>query len=349
MLLPHTVVNPLARVEIRRFLEKPGEVLVQAGDQVEPFQIVAQAQQPPDFHIVNASRILGLPPKKVRAALKVEVGQQVSAGDVLASRGGLGGRVCRAPFDGLITGYGRGRLLLEAPAEQLQIDALVPGTVVQVWPGRGVLIETQGGYIQAAWGNGKEAFGVLRVVVRRPRHPLRARRLDASAQGAIVVAGSGLDEEALEQAIEMQVQGIILGGVPVSLLPRLQEVDFPIIATEGVGSITMSKAAFKLLNSLDGREAAISGRLESRWNRNRPFVVVPMPSEMGAPINPEVPLEVGSRVRALRRPYLGMSGTVTDMPPGTVSLETGARVHGVFVDFDGDEVFVPYANLELLL
>ncbi len=255
----------------------------------------------------------------------------------------------RAPFEGTITGYGRGRLLLEAEAARHQLQALVPGTVLQVWEGRGVLIETQGAHIQGAWGNGKEAFGVLRLVVRAARHALRAKRLDASAQGAIVVGGSSLDEETIDQAIEMQVRGIIVGGVPPLLIPRLKSLEFPVVVTEGIGTIPMSEATFKLLRSLDGREVSISGQLKTRWNRERPFLLVPMPSEIAAPVNPETPLEVGSKVRGLRWPYLGQSGAVVDLPPGMSILESGARMHGAQVNFDGEDVFVPFPNLEQLL
>ncbi len=349
MFLPYSVVNPLTVVEVARRLPRPGEVLVREGERVEPFQAVAVSDVPPDFCIVNVARDLGLPPKRVKAALRAGVGEEVESGTVLASRGGLGGRVCRAPFEGTITGYGRGRLLLEAETGRLQLTALVPGTVIQVWRGQGVLIETRGGFIQAAWGNDREAFGVLRIVVRAPRHPLRAKRLDASAQGAIVVGGSSLDEETIEQAIEMQVRGLVVGGVPPSLLPRLQELEIPVVATEGVGATPMSEAVFSLLRSLDGREVAVSGRLRTRWNSERPFLLVPMPAETANPINPETPLEVGMRVRALRHPYRGQSGTVTGLPTAMVTLQTGTRLHGAKVDFDGETGLVPFPNLEQLL
>ncbi|MFP4343957.1 MAG: hypothetical protein ACLFU8_04595 [Anaerolineales bacterium] len=349
MILPYSVVNPLTVVEVARRLPRPGEVLVREGERVEPFQVVAESDVPPDFCIVNVARDLGLPPKRVKGALRATVGQEVESGDVLASRGGLGGRVCRAPFQGTITGYGRGRLLLEAETGRLQLTALVPGTVIQVWGGRGVLIETRGGFIQGAWGNDKEAFGVLRIVVRAPRHPLRAKRLDASAQGAVVVGGSGLDEETIEQAIELQVRGIVVGGVPPSLLPRLRDLDFPVIATEGVGATPMSDATFSLLRSLDGREVAVSGRLRTRWNSERPFLLIPTPSQAASAVNPETPLEIGARVRALRLPYLGQSGTVTELPTGMITLQTGARLHGAQVDFDGETGLVPFPNLEQLL
>ncbi len=350
MFIPYSVASPLTTIQVPRRLPLPGKVLKRVGDPVEPMHIVAEAMEPPDFRIVDVARTLNVPAKKLKPYMRVKRGDTVAEGDVIASRGGLMGVVCRAPISGTIVGSGRGRILLEADPNPVRLSALVPGIVVHVWPTEGVLIETVGAFIQAIWGNDREAYGVLRVVVRAPRHPIRPKHIDASVQGAILVGGARIDEETLERAIEMQVRGVIVGGVPVSVIPRAREVDFPILATEGIGSHPMSKALFDLLRSLDGREAAVSGRLRLRWGAERPYIVVPMPAGNARAVDPNTPLEVGSRVRALRSPYYGWSGTVSDIPKGMIQLETGARMPGVQVDFGKNEVgLVPIVNLEHLL
>ncbi len=349
MFLPYSTINPLTLVRVLRRLPQLGDLIVQEGDVVEPLNTIAQTVMPPEFCIINVSRDLSLSAKTVKQSLQVKVGDVVRQGAVLASRGGLSGRVCKAPMAGTITGFGRGRLLLEGQPHLQQLSALVPGRVTQIFPGSGAAIETVGAFIEGAWGNGAESYGTLRVVVRAARHPIRPKHIDSSTQGTIIVGGARLDEEALDQAIEMQVRGIIVGGVPPALMPRLKTVDFPVVATEGVGQIPMSNAAFKMLSSLDGREAAVCGRLKTRWGNERPYIVVPMPSQKGSPVNPETPLGLGVRVRALRAPNLGGSGTISNLPLGLVLLETGARLPGAQVDFDGEVAFVPFANLERLL
>ncbi|MBN1260075.1 MAG: hypothetical protein JXB35_05290 [Anaerolineae bacterium] len=355
MFVPYSIVNPLTRIEITRQLPRPGETLVREGEVVESFQTVAEITGLPEFAIVNVSRDLAIPPKNAKRYLETKVGDTVQGGAILASRGGLGGRVCRAPFEGTITGYGRGRLLLEAPSQPQQLSALVPGTVARVIRGRAVVIETRGAFIQGIWGNGEERYGVLRVLARSARKTLRAKRLDASAQGAIVVGGADLDEDTLDQAIEMQVGGLILGSVQPTLIPRLLTLTFPILVTSGIGKIPMSEATFKLLKSLEGREAAVCAShpelgLSRPGGRNeRPYLVIPMPAQSGMPIDPREPLRVGSRVGALRQPYLGMSGVVKEMPMRTTILETGARVPCAKVEFEGEIVSIPYMNLERLL
>ena len=350
MFIPYSIVNPLTTVRIPRRLPRPGEVLVRLGEAVEPARVVAQTVEPADFCIVDVARELKVPVKKVKGYLKVNRGAAVAEGDVLASRGGLGGQVCRAPIDGAIMGSGRGRLLLEAEPQTIHVAAVVPGQVVEVSATEGVVIEATGAFMQMGWGNGKEAFGVLRVVVRAPRHPIRTKHIDAAAQGAILVGGSHFDEETLEQAIEMQVRGIIVGGVPPSMVPLLETVEFPIVTTEGISTAPMSQAFFDLLRSLDGREVSVCGRMRYRWGTERSYVMVPMPARGATTINPETPLTVGSRVRVLRGPYTGVSGVVSDIPTSLIQLETGARLPGVQIDLGGKEfALVPFVNLERLL
>ncbi|MCD4738082.1 MAG: hypothetical protein K8R89_02330 [Anaerolineae bacterium] len=348
MFLPYSVVNPLTLIAVERRLPRAGEVLVPGGARVESFQLVAKTTARPQFGIVNVARELHLPPKKVKQALKVKVGERVSAGTVLATRGMLGGRVSRAPFDGTITGYGHGRLLLEAPPVEVQLTALMPGRVARVWPEEGVTVQTYGAFIQGVWGNNREGYGVLQLAVRAPHQPLRARRLDASMQGAIVVGGAGLDAESLAQATEMQVGGLIVGGVSPGLLPELAAFDFPILITEGIGEIPISSAIFALLRDLAGRETVLSAHWGARWT-TRPYIAVPMPAESGRVVETETPLAVGSQVRALRAPLRGKTGVISELPADKIELETGARLAGAYVDFDGEVDFVPFSNLERIL
>jgi hypothetical protein len=350
MYTPYAVANPLTTIRIPRLLRLPGEVLVRTGDSVEPTQIVAQAVVPPDFRIVEFARDLDVLAKNANGYLKVKRGQPISEGDVLAARGGLSDRACLAPISGKVIGVGRGRLLLQAEPQIERLNALIPGYVADVQAGVGAVIEAVGGLIQAAWGNDKEAYGLLRMVVRGPDHPIRATHINASSQGAILVGGSTVEAECIEQAAGMQVRGMIVGSIPASLVPQIREASFPILATEGIGTAPMTRVIFDLLHSLDGREAAVSGDMGRRWHEKRPFIVVPMPTQAARPIDVNVPVAVGQRIRVLRGELRGLSGTVSQLLDGLITLETEARLPGAVVTFDGGEqVEVPYVNLERLL
>jgi hypothetical protein len=350
MILRHTIANPLTTIRTKRSLPRPGTISVRTGDGVEPSQIVAEADIPPDFRIVDFARALDVSPRNMKSYLKVERGQAISEGDVLASRGGLSPRACRSPIAGKVIGVGRGRLLLQADPEIVRCRALVPGIVVEIHPPDGVVIETVGAFLQALWGNGSEAHGVLRLLVRDAEHPIRAANINASAQGAILIGGATIEEEAIEQAIDLQVRGMIVGSVPPQLVAPVKAAGLPILATEGIGEAPMTGALFNLLRSLDGREASISGDIGDRWHPKRPYIVVPMPMQAAQAINPDTPLAPGDRVRVLRGKYQGRSGTVQQLLIARVQLETGAKLPGALIDIgEEDPVGVPYANLDRLI
>jgi hypothetical protein len=349
MILRHSIANPLTTIRTRRGLPRTGEVLVRTGDGVEPSQIVAQAVIPPDFRIVDFSKELEIPPRNAKSHLKVKKGQAIAQGDVLAARGGLSSRVCRSPINGKVIGIGRGRLLLQANPEIVRRQALVPGIVVEVQPNEAVVIETIGGLIQAFWGNGYEAHGVLRLLVRDAQHPIRAAHINASSQDAILIGGSTIEEDAIAPAVDMQVRGIIVGSIPASLTATLENVGLPILATEGIGTMPMCQAIFNLLRSLDGREAAVSGELGDRWQRKRPYIVVPMPTQASQTINTDAPLSEGDRVRILRGKGRMQSGVIERLPSRRIEIETGAKLPGAWVDIGREApIPVPFANLERL-
>jgi hypothetical protein len=311
---------------------------------------VAQAVIPPDFRIVDFAKELDIPTRNAMSHLKVKKGQPISEDDVLATHGGLSSRVCRSPISGKVVGIGHGRLLLQADPEIVRRQALVPGIVVEVDPGQGVVIETIGGFIQALWGNGYEAHGVLRLLVRDPQHPIRAAHINASSQGAILIGGTTIEEAAIVPAVDMQVRGMIVGSIPAPLTAQLESVGLPILATEGIGDMPMCRAIFNLLSSLDGREASISGEIGDRWHPQRPYIVVPMPTQAAQTINTDRPLSEGDRIRVLRGDYRMHSGVIKQLLPRRIELATGAKLPGALVDIGQEQpIRIPYANLERLV
>ncbi|MDY7078133.1 MAG: hypothetical protein SXV54_14555, partial [Chloroflexota bacterium] len=134
-------------------------------------------------------------------------------------------------------------------------------------------------------------------------------------------------------------------------ISQAEKATFPVIVTEGIGTVSMSTPIFRLLTTNDGREASISGRTQSRWPVMRPEIIIPLPAETLPPSQTQIgaPLVVGAQVRVMRAPYMGTVGTVTALPAYARRTETGARVHGAEVDLEqATTVFIPLANLEVL-
>jgi hypothetical protein len=246
----------------------------------------------------------------------------------------------------------KGWVLIEASPSTFELRAHLRGQVTDVLPDRGVTITSVGTVIQGAWGSGGEAEGTLKVAVDRPHKPLLARYLDASCQGTLLVGGRIMDRHALEQAAEAKVQAIIAGSVAAELCPLLQSLPYPVLITEGFGKLPMSREVFTLLRTSAGREAMLSADAETRLSTKRPEVLIPLRVEGELP--PEEPdslsFRVGTQVRGLRAPHLGVTGTVTNLPTLPQVVESGARLAVAEVERlkDGKTVSVPLANLELI-
>jgi hypothetical protein len=349
---PLTRLLPLTTVRRQRLMTVDGEVLTSVGSRVEPVSVVARAELPGRYYILNIARDLMVSPQSADKYVRARPGQRVKIGQAVASRRitlGLIPRVVRVPEDGVVAAVGQGRLLLETPGETVQLRAYLPGTVIHVTPNRGVTVETTGALVQGLWGHGEEAFGVLKVLVDQPDKPLPARSIDVACHGAVLVGGSTLDRDALQQALELQVRGIVLGSLDPALLEMARQMPFPIVLTEGLGHIAMASPIFHLLHTNDGREAAISGRMSAPWDDARPEVVIPLPTRASPPeAPPGSPLGVGAQVRVIRGPATGKVGTIQRLPDQLVPVDTGARFEGAIVALDGEEQFVPVLNLEIL-
>lgn len=349
---PETRVLPLTMIRRERVLPMPGKVLVEPGDRVQPSQTVAQAEVSGEVSVVNVAHLLRVPAAKAYKHIKVREGADVTMNTVIASKGLTAAGRVKSPANGFVYRIDKstGRVLIKVVSRPLELSAYLAGTVSTVMAGHGVVIETTGALIQAALGFGYESFGVLQVVSKRATDPLKARAIDITMTGAIIVGGAWFDETVLDQAIQMKVRGLIAGSMDGGLLEAARNASFPILLTEGLGHVAMAAPIFKLLRSNVGREASISALTRTRWGVQRPEIVIPLPSD--SKLEPPafgVPLAVGVRVRVLRGSRQGKVGQVTALPELPQQIETGAKVHCAEVDLGGDDgrTLVPFANLEI--
>jgi len=348
-------VTPLVTIRRERMLPVAGEVLVRVGETVGPADVVARCQLPGSMRVVDVSRALRVPRQRAERYLLKSPGDTVQENEVIAAPRGLFGRLrrnCRSPVDGEVIDVRDGLILIESAGTTLELEAHLKGQVTNIMPSRGVVVSAAGALIQGFWGAGGEAEGVLKLVVDSPLKPLRARSIDVSCQGTIVVGGRILDEATLDQAVEARVRGMVVGSLDAVLIPYLRTLPFPVIVTEGFGTLPMSEPVFGLLHSSMGRETMVDAETSTRWGARRPEVIIPLRSDDGTPEDSRQPkaLRVGDLVRVLRAPHLGALGTVIDLPDLPQSLESGSRVPSVLVEIDdADEAAViPIGNVELV-
>jgi hypothetical protein len=347
-----TRIAGLTKIRRQRVLPRPGEILVGVGSRVEATHVVARTNLPSGFRIVAVARLLDVPTSEVGTYLQVKLGDTVQQGDVIARRRGLLGRSVRSPVDGVLTGRGGGRLLIEAQPIPFELHAYVPGRVVHVSEEQGVVIETSGALVQATWGSGGESIGVLKNVADGAREPLRARAIDGSCHGAVLVAGVTRDREALQRAQDVEAHGVVTGGLSPELISFAEQLSFPVVVTEGIGDIPMIGPIFNLLKQNDGREASISGRVTSRRSSTQPEIIIPKLDRRSSPRDEterEGEIRVGTPVRIVRAPRMGTVGKVVGLPRYARRIETGARARCADVDIGQEEpVSIPLVNLDVL-
>ncbi|HLF25462.1 MAG TPA: hypothetical protein VJG32_03930 [Anaerolineae bacterium] len=347
---PETRVMPMILLRRERLLPADGAILVAPGQRVESSDVVARTEVGGQFRTFEIARLLRVPPARATKYLKKHVGDVIKTGDVLASRPM---RQVRSPISGTIVDVDPrdGRVAIEIASKEVELRAYLKGIVGNILGNRGVVVETPGALIQAAWGIGGESYGVLHVVTESADEPLKASLIDVKAHGSVVAGGGWITASALEQAQSLQLRGMIAGSIEGDLIETAMQLPFPIILTEGVGRSAMAAPIFELIRSQEGREVSISAETRMRWGVVRPEILIPLPAETRPPLPPAVgsPLTVGARVRVVRGPYVGSVGTVSAIPSRAQRIETGTRVHGAEVRFSpSSAAFVPFANLELL-
>jgi hypothetical protein len=349
-------VTLLATLRRDRLLPVAGEVIVEPRQRLEASDVVARALLPEHHKLVDIARKLGLPPEKADSAMLKEDGDTVKAGEAIARRKTLLGllpRTARSPVEGRLVAAAGGKALVAAMSQPYELRAGVPGMVVSILQGRGVVLETTGALVEGVWGNGQEDFAPLRLAGSDANQELTANAVDMSMRGALLVAGRLTDPAALKRVADVGVRGLVVGMLVASLLPTAATLSFPVLVVEGFGQGAFSEPVQALLTTSAGRQAWVHAVARDRFTGRRPELIIPLASP-GAPppaVTDGDVLKVGKRVRVLRGPAAGRVGTVTALNERPVPLPSGIRSRAAMVAFPGEAgppVRVPYANLELL-
>jgi len=330
---------------------------------------VARTELPGNVQTVNIAAKLALDPARVPGALIVPVGATVKKGDVIAEGKSLFGLVrqrATAPVDGVIESVSpvTGQLILREPPIPVEVDAYIRGTVAEVLPGEGVVVETSGALLQGIFGVGGETFGPLRVVCGSPDVELSAAMLTSAHAGCVVVGGSYVSHATLMRARELGIAAVVVAGFDDRDLRQLlgrdlgvaitgaEDLGLTLVLTEGFGRIRMAERAWRLLTGHEGQQASVSGATQIRAGVMRPEIVIPRAAPAEGEQRPASALgiEVGSLLRVIREPYFGRVARVIDLPAELEPLETEARVRIMRVEFsdDGSQAVVPRANVELI-
>ncbi|NPV14634.1 hypothetical protein HPY86_06855 [candidate division WOR-3 bacterium] len=359
-----------SRTHIRKIrrLPLPGEILVEKGQRVKGDDIVARTEVPGNVQTVNVAGILGVPPEDIPHLMLKKAGDPVKKDEVIARSKGLFGLFkseVRSPVTGTIENISpvTGQVIVREPPQPVQVDAYIEGVVDELLPKEGVVVANEASLIQGIFGVGGETRGVLKLVVKTPDEVLTADKINGDCQGKIIIGGSLVTYEAIEQALKVGARGIVGGGVEDSTLRKFLGYDIgvaitgsekrglTIIITEGFGEMRMAKRTFELLQSLENKMASANGATQIRAGVIRPEIIVPCNGSAGEikPSSSEGGLAIGMAVRIIRQPHFGKIGNVTALPVELQTIETEAKVRVLEVELEtGERVTLPRANVEII-
>jgi hypothetical protein len=365
---PGLTVTDYTVVRRRRVLPLPGTVLVKAGDQVRSDQAVARAELPGKVYPINLANQLSIAPDEIKEYLVKKEGDLVQKDEILAENKPLikwFKTEIRSPITGTIESLSTvtGQVLLREPPRILDLLAYIDGTVVEMIPRQGVVVEATCSLVQGIFGIGGEVWGEVVVAVRTPDEPLSPTHVKGEMAGKIVVGGSFLSAETMAKAKEVGVAGIVVGGIHDKDLRALlgydlgvaitgtEQVGFTLILTEGFGTIPMESKTFKLLSAHVGQKASISGATQIRAGVIRPEIIIPRAVKpAGAVTQPQREgIRLGDTVRIIRDPLFGRIGEVSALPSDLTKIPTESDVRVLEVMFpDGSRAVIPRTNIEVI-
>lgn len=350
MIAPVNHIVGLTSIVRERVLPVSGDVLARVNQKVGATDIVAETRWAREHILIDVSRTLQLSPMAAERLVKCKVGDKLAAGTEVARSRSLIPRTVRVPREGTVVAVGGGQVLLETAVSKIELRAGIPGTVIEVMPGRGVVIQTAGSLIQGIWGNGKVDTGALVNIMDNPEDVLTEAKMDVSLRGSILMGGTVKDADTLRAAAELPARGLIISSLFPSVISTAREMKYPIVVTDGFGSLPMNSGAYRLLSTNAKREVIINAEVYNRYTGARPEVIIPLPISSEPPSSPETAVfATGQQVRMRRPPYMGSLGSIELLRPGLTTLPSGLRAPSADVKLEnGEMVVVPLVNLEVV-
>jgi hypothetical protein len=169
-----------------RLLPILGTVLVRLNQKVNPNDVIAEANWAREHVLLDVARTLGVSANVADRLIKCKENDRLAAKTEIAAGKGLFPRSVVVPRDGRVVIVGGGQVLMEVGETKMELRAGISGTVIEVIPNRGAVLQTAGALVQGVWGNGRIDSGLLVNLVEKPDDVLDARRIDVSMRGFVI-------------------------------------------------------------------------------------------------------------------------------------------------------------------
>ncbi|MDP2858015.1 MAG: hypothetical protein Q8P50_08575 [Bacillota bacterium] len=350
-----------------------GEALVRVGDQVTPDTVLGLESSEEKLHLMK----LDVSDQRLISVVMRQQGDTVKMGETIALNTyamGLGLTEYCSPVDGVICGIDTRTGLVQIREHPAPLKALLPGRVASVSSNESVVIETQGAYIEGAYGDGQTCGGRIAIVAKSPGSRINPAEITSALEGKIAVIGAECRHEHLMAGLRSRAAGIIAGGGDLDAIQSFfefaanltkEEYDarfgssrdvrtvweqddytpgLGVMLTEGFGQLPVRTVVFELLASLEGLYAFLDIPGKYSEYGEPPQLIIPR-AVIAAPASsgPDAPrleqdaglrIEAGSRVRFVGGSRLGQTGIVHSAIASRLTLVTGQSVPAVEILFD---------------
>ncbi len=343
-------IHALISIKRERVLPVSGHVLVRRMQKVSPADVIVVAALAPQFVLLDIAQGLNVNTGRADELLQRQAGEDLVQGDIIAGPVGLFQRVVRAPRAGIVKIAGEGKVLFEITSPEFELQAGMEGTITNIIPERGAIIETKGSLIQGVWGNGKITYGVVQPISNDMLQELVVEQLNIGFRGTIITAGYCRKPEVLEAAGIVPIKGLILGSMSSALIPLAKKMDYPIMVIDGFREKPMNRAAEAILIENKDKNIALNAQELDTFRGNYPEGIISqsISSEPDLPSETET-LKVGKKVIIINGPQSSQIGEIDKIIPGKQILSNGVETELAEVSFATEKkVKVPLANMEIL-
>ncbi len=347
-------IIPSGAVRCSRKLTRNGTVMVFPGQVTDPTMQIAWRKIWRHHFSINLKEALDLPRNsRLTDYLLINEGDFVSVNEPIARRSDRKTRTLNALSSGRFLGISSGNLIFEADSEDLEtVYAGFPGTVTEIIPDRGAVVETIGAYAAGVWGNNRMGQGILLTLTDIAKDGIfNAQSLSMAMSGSVVFANTCFDAEVLRSTARLSPGGLIFGTLPSALLPIAEELPFPVIVTDSIGTGRISDPIYELLGE-NIIKCAYLYSAPARGNMPQTAEII-IPQEDYAVEKSSLlsDVTIGARVRILDGYYAGEIGYIAELLPKEASSDgiTEAIDDQVRVCIDSDtNITLPVNNVELL-
>ena len=352
-----------------RRLPLKGTVSASVGNRVKPDDIIAKTDLPGNVQMVNVANQLNVDASDVKEVMMVGIGSKVSKDELIAETKGLFGFFksnVNSPVSGTIESISdlTGQVVIREAPLPVEVDAYIEGIIDNVIEKEGVVIKSQGAFIQGIFGIGGESRGKIKVLTPDRDSEISVGMISADDKGLILVGGNFISLEAYKKALDCKVAGIVVGGFNYYDLDEIlgytlgvaitgsEDLITSLIVTEGYGKIQMGQQTFDLLKNSSGKLASINGATQIRAGVIRPEIIIPINvNKDDGDITDSIStggMTEGSTVRVIRSPNFGKIGTVKELPAELRQMESETMVRIAIIEIGGNKVEIPRSNLEVV-